>query len=1317
MAASRSSSESDSDSDAGNPLATTPNQTVPDGGPADITEIPDQLVAEPDDCIRQSAVLENIIGTTLQDSDADSIDRFNKKRVYPLNLSELKTLYERQDRRKALNLLLRRNTIKIDDHFRLEAGNGELIMQTNRTMLDFHLTVADRIGLSTIIPKHSNHHFVFDMDLKKPYRDFKGKYAMVGFDTKAKMLYIGKAMNEDIFLAMAPREFLSSNTGHSPPGHSTGPSLLSRRHYRQVVMMMAHFLQDIPDRSYSNIRDVYSQDLDAEEPNWVKVTNALEDEIIRLNFEEVKTLDRLIVSGYSAWARDAPQHWKADGFLEKHCPILVTSRYGQDVAIATPDNGAQAAQNWDLERDYAKVAYLTFALATSIECSQVFWRTIPNETLKRKHPDGIFVNECPNRRRRVDVDDIPLLDPRGHEIPIFDSEGEAIRRRDPVKDSEDPPCGVLMNLENIHALFNPNREYPLDSEDSSTDYDHLDPQFVHVDAYPLGFLRVAGNVQAKGIPQCFYPVLTKINQSTRKDLNETTDGDSDAWHGDQEDISSYSMRRARVVRPVASQFYNYISHRVASRAGGFDAQQGTVTAALAGAFAQTVKDRATAHKKQDYCDDALPSERKCQILDSDISKRKASVPHILIHYGSHTRRRSIYKDIILPLCKAWKRSDVRNVVKDHLVILKTEAFPNLYDWVAYPVTVLIDELYKHEMANLRKDETVPCHMRLELLASLERVLCFCHTGNTAVFATSLMHRLGLSKGSIMDGFPMLLMPLFEQRTISSAMEHGFKIDARHWPLKDKYPAIASKRAQVLTYSIRHFHAYQATFRIQHALIVNPTSSYPGLESTYENRAMCIVEIALMALVDDVKQLVEEGVRRDIVCRISQARSEEDRQAAVLRGGEREKFLEIWLRSERPLTYGEPGHFVAFQALIQAVVAAPEEISSGLPNFNGHAMTPTDFVGQLLRVRMSSSISPSSPGAPVMTKGAFLPLLLEAHRNLIILSQQSDKDAQRSFVQGIFLRALRHLQISFVPSHRPRSGTRGAPYEKPVFDSWASLGRRDDQPLLSIPQPHDPPSTSQHSAAIALADALAGDSNAEWFVNKITIHSLRTVLQKSRLPQDFITPKLSDIAYVDQTYSWVRNTYDGTKQVHHLALIIGVIAASLIPDLFMPDDTPRRPFLSASREKVRRIYAGIDWVRKGRKGLSDKSIFIAMFTTFIIAVYEPDSPLHLHMMSSSRKGLGEGWTNKHTPKGITYTALIRLGICWGEGSGAFEKGTFGTHWGCHGPEYIDKLYTSLLSKLGTQGNYGPFDALTILIGDRNARLFCQRRLKLASRPPS
>lgn len=128
----------------------------------------------------------------------------------------------------------------------------------------------------------------------------------------------------------------------------------------------------------------------------------------------------------------------------------------------------------------------------------------------------------------------------------------------------------------------------------------------------------------------------------------------------------------------------------------------------------------------------------------------------------------------------------------------------MFDWVAHPIQTLIKDIYRHEMKNMRKNpETLPCHMRIELVASLERLLCYCHTGNTAVLATSLMHPLGLSRGVLKDGYPMLL-PLFTHPTIRQAKEHGFLIDARKWPVKGMYPAIASKKAQVLTYSMTHF---------------------------------------------------------------------------------------------------------------------------------------------------------------------------------------------------------------------------------------------------------------------------------------------------------------------------------------------------------------------------------------------------------------------------------------------------------------------------------------------------------------------------------
>lgn len=117
---------------------------------------------------------------------------------------------------------------------------------------------------------------------------------------------------------------------------------------------------------------------------------------------------------------------------------------------------------------------------------------------------------------------------------------------------------------------------------------------------------------------------------------------------------------------------------------------------------------------------------------------------------------------------------------------------------------MIKALYRQEIANVQNCGKKPCFLQVELLAALERLLCFCHTGNTAVFTTSLMHPLCLSRAAIKDGFPMLLPSIFQRPRILSAMKDGFPVDARNWPAKGLYPAMASKRAQVLTYSLNHF---------------------------------------------------------------------------------------------------------------------------------------------------------------------------------------------------------------------------------------------------------------------------------------------------------------------------------------------------------------------------------------------------------------------------------------------------------------------------------------------------------------------------------
>jgi hypothetical protein len=75
------------------------------------------------------------------------------------------------------------------------------------------------------------------------------------------------------------------------------------------------------------------------------------------------------VEGYDKWVERAPASWKLDNFLRSHEPIVVTSRYGQNAAIVLDSEGSEEeeAEFWSKDRDFSKIAYMSFALATLIE--------------------------------------------------------------------------------------------------------------------------------------------------------------------------------------------------------------------------------------------------------------------------------------------------------------------------------------------------------------------------------------------------------------------------------------------------------------------------------------------------------------------------------------------------------------------------------------------------------------------------------------------------------------------------------------------------------------------------------------------------------------------------------------------------------------------------------------------------------------------------------------------------------------------------------------------------------------------------------------
>lgn len=325
------------------------------------------------------------------DVDRNREDRFAKLYSSSLPLSRLRSHYERRNV-SVVNFLCGRNTVRVDDDLKLAMGTGRIHMDTAESTIDFHMTVANRIGLSAILPNvDSAHQFGLELDLKKEYREFKGKHGTLGFDPTGCMLFVGRSNNEDVFLAMAPDEFIANPAARRDARkRAAGSSRMSRRHYRQVVIMLAFFMSSLERHPFIRLRqDPYEIDLESGKEKFDEFTDALyvlpiESIVapyaaaaltgrrrmpanIRFNFEDVAALDRLLVDGLQAFVDAAPEEWTEDGFILDRSPIVVTTRFGQNARICTPGNENVEAWAWHVERDYSKIAFLTVAIATSIQ--------------------------------------------------------------------------------------------------------------------------------------------------------------------------------------------------------------------------------------------------------------------------------------------------------------------------------------------------------------------------------------------------------------------------------------------------------------------------------------------------------------------------------------------------------------------------------------------------------------------------------------------------------------------------------------------------------------------------------------------------------------------------------------------------------------------------------------------------------------------------------------------------------------------------------------------------------------------------------------
>ena len=130
----------------------------------------------------------------------------------------------------------------------------------------------------------------------------------------------------------------------------------------------------------------------------------------------------------------------------------------------------------------------------------------------------------------------------------------------------------------------------------------------------------------------------------------------------------------------------------------------------------------------------------------------------------------------------------------------TQAFPALYKWTTFPLTALLEEVYKRT-PDLFKEKKYTHALMVDFCSVLERALNYMHTGNTAVIATSVMNPMWIGRALLKDGFPCL-----NSNIVQIISSKHIVIDGRQWPYNDKLhrPHTSSKRAQLLTYGEGHF---------------------------------------------------------------------------------------------------------------------------------------------------------------------------------------------------------------------------------------------------------------------------------------------------------------------------------------------------------------------------------------------------------------------------------------------------------------------------------------------------------------------------------
>lgn len=561
-----------------------------------------------------------------------------------------------------------------------------------------------------------------------------------------------------------------------------------------------------------------------------------------------------------------------------------------------------------------------------------------------------------------------------------------------------------------------------------------------------------------------------------------------------------------------------------------------------------------------------------------------------------------------------------------------QAFPAVYLWVTYGWCSLLDIIGEQEFLRIAKGEPVSPYT-LELTSAIERTVTYASTGNAKVLSSAVMKPLFITRGIIEHGMPTIVKGIYQ---LPLRGVTPFTVNKHAWPLtaNRRGPAICSKMSHILNYdedqyivslyvSLPQHHPlmlwlqrYETYFRIQHMMLTPNFDKYKDkIADAVMRQCVAVTEVAFNLYFQDVKNIVKKGVEADIV---REGRDSGNPNTVDILKKRRRAKLKAWLSNGRDiLNYDDDNYAI----LLRAIATTPEQVAKGLPGMETNEMSTHEFATKLFKMAADKNRFPLE--APILPNGSFYPALSVAVSHIHSLCPVR---GAAEFGINVFQLTTELLKIKFVP-WKPAASGPGAHPRRPVWNCWMSLGKinsSNEQRAIAL---H--PEEALHKAALdAQKAAMSRDAYTSWCTAEVGLSQLDSFIESVSLPTDWAIPQQST-DYVLHTYEYVRDTYDGSKPLHQLALLAAVVLSKCLPNIFPPADTNARLKGSCTRAQTRQIAKGLPWVKKNKdKGMKEPSIFMSMFVTFIIALYDADSPLRKYMATHDNS-LGDAWTDKHS----------------------------------------------------------------------------------------